>query len=40
MATVSHTAEIYQRRSQVTRASPGLPSALIGTREHQTTSLN
>ena len=40
MATVSHTTEIYQWRSQVTHVSPGLPSVLIGTRELQTTSLN
>ena len=40
MTTVSHTVETYQWRSQVTRASPGDPSVLIGTTELQTTSLN
>ena len=40
MVTVSHTVEMYQSRVLVTRASPGLPSVLIGITEHQTTSLN
>ena len=40
MVTVRRTVEMYPWRAPVTRASPGLPSVLIGTTEHQTTSLN